>query len=591
MLSPTEAFAELTDVFDAWKAEPNQSWQAVPYGLKRCIYSIQSSVLRPDLLRHPEIQEFKDCFDTFWSSYSQQRSYRDKLEHFQRNERPLELAAGAAKVVMHEYYRNALFAHVSRSINDDSPNKSAFNKIHKESAELGAQLSAEARDLAQVVSDLEVSLDSCSGNFYLERALRQEKRQFFVATVISGAVKAPVPREMNGRSIQYPGPISWVEKSKKNKKTRRSAAPNPDAEASLAMYCYRHWGVENQLAVVHHKIPSQVVIWKVKAWDMEQARQIALDKAETFMDRINAEHRVSTFGVKRKVLIWDPDSGRVEHMADTTVPVFETRVMEKSASPSVQRAMRFASKAAGERAGSLKTFYCWAALEYLGRGDADLTPQNFVAKYVPRVMGLVAIHHTATTAWFLIKEEMARQGRDRESYQFLDEWISRNSKKSHLIDLRKFLQLLTDRPNAGLSQGAQMKFERACDELTQIIEGMPDYPKHHIERLRSFLLNPEIFAEHLNDIATASDVTLQRMRFVRNQTAHSAFEESQRYAVLSRSALEVLDTAFQVVNPYTGAPSGALRELAQKFDRVLAELRRGDSSTAYDPDSLLKPDR
>lgn len=134
------------------------------------------------------------------------------------------------------------------------------------------------------------------------------------------------------------------------------------------------------------------------------------------MDRINAEHRIGEFGVKRKVLVWKRKERSTTYLTDVYEGPKRTRVMRVQNSPSVQRSLRFASRASTERAGAMAVFFGWVALEYLGRGNNAhspsqgsnknaMKPQNFVAKFVPKVVALAAVHHLANEVSFAIRDQ------------------------------------------------------------------------------------------------------------------------------------------------------------------------------------------
>ena len=365
-------------------------------------------------------------------------------------------------------------------------------------------------------------------------------------------------------------------------------------------FCLEHWKTEPGKSNADHRVSAQVVLWRMDAWDPIHARHLALDRAESLMDRINAEHRVGEFGVKRKVLVWKSGDTRTTYLTDVFEGPKNTRVMEGHRSPSVQRSLRLASRASSERAGAMAVFFGWTALEYLGRGNQILeannkpmTPQNFIAKFVPKVAGLVALHHLANDVSFSIVDVKPVKEWGRTLQEFL-KLKSKTAPSEHVDQRNLFYLLAATNSEAACQHLAEHlktnphEAQTALTELEELIKEVDPISRYRIRQIKYLLHSPARMAEYLSQVEKAADVALQRMRYVRNQTAHSNIPESIRYRTLSNAMREVLDTCYQAIDKGEGhAPHEILHNLAIQFDDLLTDLREGNDEKMFKPHRAL----
>lgn len=128
-------------------------------------------------------------------------------------------------------------------------------------------------------------------------------------------------------------------------------------------------------------------------------------------------------------------------------------------------------------------------------------------------------------------------------------------------------------------------------ELTYLIKSLSEVEQYRIRKIRGLFSSAEKLNSYLRNVEESAEVTLQRMRYVRNQTAHSSIPESLRYRMLSNATREILDTCFQALDKANSesTPSESLHIIATNYDRLLDSLNRADLTSAYSPYSALHP--
>src|SRR5699024_11699473 len=114
---------------------------------------------------------------------------------------------------------------------------------------------------------------------------------------------------------------------------------------------------------------------------------------------------------------------------------------------------------------------------------------------------------------------------------------AKNAPNEHL-DQRSLFRILEVSGNASLPKIQKMasflgisieKARRVVEEFNELVDQMDAVDHYRIRIIRDLLLNPDKMAEYLTGVEKDADIALQRMRFVRNQTAHSTKPESLRY--------------------------------------------------------------
>lgn len=128
------------------------------------------------------------------------------------------------------------------------------------------------------------------------------------------------------------------------------------------------------------------------------------------------------------------------------------------------------------------------------------------------------------------------------------------------------------------------------EEFNGLVENMNAVDRYRIRAIRDLLLSPDKMAEYLTSVEKDADIALQRMRFVRNQTAHSTTPESLRYKTLSNASREILDTCYQAIDKdrKNNKPHDTLNKLALQFDTLVNNLRRGSNEEIFAPHLALK---
>lgn len=612
ILTPPEALEEASEALHSYCEEPDQTWKAVSYSLERCQYAISHSVLRQSLMQLPHTKALLDYLREFLRAYKNKNS-RQQISYLQEEISNLNSLVTNASHEISIVYFNNLINRTIKALSHDTSQASNRDKAHAIAPELAAALFYQGRDVHSLADRIEQeseaileSPNSRTPEEIVRKQLSAKKSAFYVATVITGAVTATISKDLRGRTIDFPGPIYWIQdslnprkSSPKYKHPKRSSRNNSYADADLAQFCFEHWKASPTSPSSSHRIPSQIVVWAVKAWDHEQARQAALDNAESVMDLVNAEHRTGEFGVKRKVLIWKTGDKMTTYVADSPGSIFRTRMMKPHSSPSVKRSLRFASRSANERAGAMAVFFGWVALEYLGRGNTyQLSAQSFIAKFAPKVVAMAAWHHLANEiSYVLTKKKPLHEMAD--DLQRVLEFRTKNRDhldQKHLLLLlvADDLQSIDDPKTKELAENLDVNSKTALAakrELTYLIKSLSEVEQYRIRKIRGLFSSAEKLNSYLRNVEESAEVTLQRMRYVRNQTAHSSIPESLRYRMLSNATREILDTCFQALDKANSesTPSESLHIIATNYDRLLDSLNRADLTSAYSPYSALHP--
>lgn len=428
----------------------------------------------------------------------------------------------------------------------------------------------------------------------LSACINVAPRSFQVAVVVDATVRTVGIDTQNFRRIDARQSIGW--------NATASLSRRPTADMDLTRFCLQHWGMSNSFdSTEKHALKSQILILKAQAWDVEQARHSALDAAELLVDRINAEHRTSHFGVKRKVMVWEEGTKSASEVLSRNKLVPTTRMLNISQAPSVNRSLRFASRAAGERAGSMQVFFAWIALEYLGRG-AQKTPQNLVSEHVPAVVALVALRQLCVSAWWSLTRESGAASLPSTVLELIKRDVRRKGSKTkkrnpNEFDMNKLMALIiSDGSNieylAEVSGVSDKAAENAMRDWVLFQKGLSSHSAFQINRVRDILRDDMRLMQFIDEIRNDADEIMQRMRFVRNQTAHNAGVGSTEHLPLSEAALKTLDAVFEVLPQWGGIPSASLGSIAQRWKDVGIGIRnRGNARhiLPFNSYKVLKP--
>ncbi|MCC9205866.1 hypothetical protein [Arthrobacter sp. zg-Y769] len=514
-----------------------------------------------------------------------------------------EAAAKAAKVCEHGLaYLSALTSSMAGLLESQEKfTRGQQTRVSSLSRELVAAVANQGRTPELFAASVQEIVERCGTATAVATEFRAymdvAPRNFQVAVVVDATVRTLGIDTQIFRRIDPKESVGWSAPT--------SASKRPTADMDLTRFCLRHWGMDGSAdTTAKHGLQSQILIMKARAWDGEQARHAALDAAEGIVDRINAEHRTSQFGVKRKVMVWEEgDKGAFEVLSrNKLVPT--TRMLNISQSPSVNRSLRFASRAAGERAGSMQVFFAWIALEYLGRGTQK-TPQNLVAENVPFVISLVALRQLCVHAWWLLTREsgagslptsvldVIKRGTRSKSRHGL----GTKKRNPNEFDMNKLMALLISDglhlEQLATATGVSVEIaEAAVREWVSFQQNLSPYSAYQVNHIRGTLRDDTRLKQFMEEVRIDADETMQRMRFVRNQTAHNAGVGSTEHLPLSEAALKVLDAVFETVPQWGGSPAVSLGSISKRWKEVaLGVQKRGNArhELPFDAVKVLKP--
>lgn len=406
----------------------------------------------------------------------------------------------------------------------------------------------------------------------MERILLGEEENFRVAVVIDGVGTVLNAKNYGLKQLVKGRRLTWGSDA--------HGLEHHGADTELTRFCLRHWHTDSvEESLKGARADASVFVSSTSAWDAEGARQAALNLADAVVDLLNAEHRATNFGVKRKVLVWKVGGANCEYLAGRAAHVPRGRLMDISRSPSVSRSLRFATKASMERAGTLKVFFSWVALEYLAREGRD-KPQNTVVEKIPKIIALVAVKQQVYRSWALYT-------RSPGASQLVRDAVTGGKGKGSISPDVWTSILTSSRSDLG---GVDPTVVR---EYVQSSYTLTPYIAFRLQSTRELLSNGDRLATFCTEIEELARFNLQRMRYVRNQTAHSAEIEHAADSQLSVVALLMLDATFEAVPKWPGIPTvDALDRLHAKHRNLLADWRRSSRAKRRPSprvDSLLRP--
>lgn len=587
---PPRAVSDLIETLEAYAKEPDFTRQTVPPAAARCIRSLETSAVRTEILSTDgsamasvlqEIvsrQQNRGALKAYLNS--QASDLRDVAIRFRNS------------LNQHNKYLTSLADKIGSQLEDEYPLthyqcESLFNSAR----ELVAACANEGRTPARFAEELEAELRKCQTIDKTKRALTRlvtrTPQPFQVALVIDSTVQTAKIAAEGFRILRPTQPIQW---QKGTPKTKDSAA-----NLDLSRFCLKHWGMTNSNEMTRgHSVKSQILLREVRAWDEEQARHLALDDAEKIVDRINAEHRTSHFGVKRKVLVRRAASDHAVELFTKYSIVPTTRLLNISQTPTVERSLRFATRAASERAGSMQVFFAWIALEYLGRGAAE-SAQNIVAKKLPSAISLVTVRHLCFLAW--------RESTKNGGAEALPPTVLKVIKRRGVDDPNKFdsdmltALIVSNRQRAKLiAQRTKLSEDQvtaAIQDWVQHVNNLPPYSRYRVKEVRYVLNNPDALKAYMKDLRLDADELLQRMRFVRNQTAHHDSAASTEHLMLSEAALKILDGTFEVIPKWGPNTEHSLEAIRVRWKEVYDSIENWRTSvteiTPFRASQLQRP--
>lgn len=594
-LVPPAALSEAIEAIEAYQDEPKLAYKAVVPALKRAKRAIARSRNEAVGSGSFEIDEYVTLAQSAIDRVNDDALLRAFLK-----ERSADLSAAATKAA-NLYNENSIYiADLSSKIADILRATGKFNSGAKArtvwlARELVAAVANQGRTAEVFAEALCAAISHCkagdAAGQALEQFMKQPKNSFKVAFVIDGTVRTNGLDITLFRRMDPSKSVSWGADMDKD--------ASPTADLDLLRFCLTHWGIKHSTGATYkHEVFAQVLITEVGAWDENQARHVALDRAEKVVDRINAEHRTSHFGVKRKVMIWRPGQKTAQESFPKGKTLPTTRQMKISDGPSVDRSLRLASRAAGERAGAMQVFFAWIALEYLGRGGLK-SPQNLVAENAPYAVALVELRHLLTLAWvqLTINTQAANLPISvRRAVKRGDGPVTKKDKPNE-YDMRKLLALI-------ISDNGHTSHLQECAALTttetqdaiigwrELRNNLSAYSGYQIERIREILRDNGRFRTHLDEVRLDADETLQRMRFIRNQTAHNAGVGSTEHLALSEASLKILDAVFEVLPLWNSPPHQALCDISSRLKSVRIDVENRENARhmpPFDPFEVLKP--
>lgn len=573
-LLPIVTVAEALEALEAYANEPALAYKAVPPAFSRLAHSLRMTIAQT-FASGPEFTQVRTSIHEITSRSNNTND--GALKAYLTNHL-LSIRTGtglAQKACLTGSYITELVNIALNTMQDGAlSDRSAYKILDRVAKELVAFLHAQGRTPSQFISQVEerwAMNRDCNSKFAAFKKLSlAEPSSFQVAVVIDGTAITQRVFEHGFHTVSHTNQIQWLSPDK------GSASPHV-ANSDLSRFCYKHWRLENtSIPSDSIKLKSQVLLVKVKAWDYEQARHEALDKAEAIVDLINAEHRANGFGVKRKVAVWQEGTRGVVQLTSSTVVVPFTRLLNISRNPSVDRSLRFATRAATERAGSMQTFFSWIALEYLGRGGLQ-SPQNTISAAIPKMVSLVSAKQLIIEAWHELTREKGPEDLPKSVLQTIRREGSGSNPRKFNVNSFGHL-LISDGKHIGelanIAKVSPALAKQATIDFASYKKTLSDFSQYKLRLLRDTIRSSDRLVAYMKEVEDAADRTMQRMRFVRNQTAHTASTNSTEHLALSRAALMILDSVFESITRVRSTPVNALSAFRSKHTQVISQIKK-----------------
>ncbi|MGL3806702.1 hypothetical protein ACSYDW_11445 [Paeniglutamicibacter sp. R2-26] len=584
-LIPLVAITEAIEAVESYVNEPRLAYKAVEPAFSRVKFSLGSTVARKFIANG----DFGDLL-VQGQALSSRKANRDDsalIAYLGQYSSDIKRSAEKARSACtgSDAYAAEIADYVCEIISDiQRSDKSAYKILDRSAKEMIAFIAAQGRTPESFLSRVR-AIWSQNNNFdnklfEFKKLVLEIPTNFQVAVVIDGTARSQkrALEKQGFFTVIHTKQISWLPPEK------GSGLPHV-ANSDLARFCFKHWRLDSTVDSSDSvRLNSQVLLVKVQAWDHEQARHEALDKAEALVDLINAEHRAIGFGVKRKVAVWREGTKEVRQLTSSNVQVPFTRLLNISRSPSVDRSLRFATRAATERAGSMQTFFSWIALEYLGRGG-NQSPQNAISRAVPELVSLMAVKQLVIEAWHELTHAHGPEKLPASVLESIRRPHARRhaSPNLHEFNMQMFAHLMISDGDhvvefAKIAQITVSQATKAISDFTKYKSTLSQFSQHKLRQIRDMMRTPSKLVAYMDAVKDTADRTMQRMRFVRNQTAHTASSTSTEHLALSKASLMILDSVFESVTRIQSRPVDALTQISGWRRQVRSAMNNHSSS-------------
>ncbi|HXM55654.1 MAG TPA: hypothetical protein VOB72_09705 [Candidatus Dormibacteraeota bacterium] len=320
----------------------------------------------------------------------------------------------------------------------------------------------------------------------------------------------------------------------------------------------------------------------VHAWDPEQARRRAFLAAQSLRDHLIAAHPEGRFALADETLVLDVASGRAAPAGAGPKPIRRGRVPSSGSPPELLPFLRANALARGEASPALRVLHAWIALECLAR-DGGAEPverpttqrlEGYLPPHLASVSAMAGLHALLLSSWDTSRA-LALRSPER------DDWLR----------LERRLQAAPGRP---LALTALVALLRAPDPpARELLDELGPFPARRLSDLGRRFGHGSRLAKAAEAIQVRTLIAIARLKLTRHLAVHRGFDAAEATPALGHAAVQVLDSAFEVLRRWLrpgAGPADALAQARRWHEHSLAAWR-ATAELELDADHLLHPEK
>lgn len=323
----------------------------------------------------------------------------------------------------------------------------------------------------------------------------------------------------------------------------------------------------------------------VRAWDPEQARLRAVLAAEALQDHLVAAHPAARFALRAEALVLDVKAGAARPAGSPPRPLRRGRVPRYDNAAELVPFLRANALARGETSPALRVLHTWIALESLSRDGngaehaerpaLSLKLESYLPPHLASVSAIAGLRALLLTSWDGARALALRSPRR-------DDWLR----------LERELGVAGGRPRS-LARLVSLLRTASEGELAELLAGVGPFPARRLADLGRRFGKGSRLAKAAEGIQVRTLIAIARLKLARHLAVHRGFDAAQASEPLAQSAVQVLDSAFEVLRRWmrpAGRPAEALAEARRWHERNLAAWRSA-GGLDLDADHLLHPEK
>jgi hypothetical protein len=469
-------------------------------------------------------------------------------------------------------YRDRLLDQLARRLCADPVDERGWAELEHDLCYTAALLLGEGRDGRELAATVAAAVARGSDTAAAVDALREvvaaSPSAYQVALVLAGAGSLePESASALGVGVLDADLPRWAP---------AVVCPSPAAERALAAFVGTRTAAGD----------ATPLLVAVQAWDPEQARLRALLAAQALHDHLVAEHPDGRFALGAEALVLDVAARSARRAGASPRPVRRGRVPRYDSAAELLPFLRANALARGEASPALRVLHSWIALECLARDGAgveagdrpalSLKLESYLPPHLASVAAIAGLRALLLASWDEARALAVRSTRR-------EDWLA----------LERRLGVAAGRPRSLSSWAALLRAlaEGTEGELSELLADLGPFPARRLADLGRRFGRGSRLAKAAEAIQVRTLIAIARLKLTRHLAVHRGFDAAHATPALAQAAVQVLDSAFEVLRRWMrpgGSPADALAEARRWHDGNLAAWREaGDLDV--DADHLLHP--